>query len=87
MRFHASFKTPDAANHEGFLDQAEREVLLRHGLLDDHDHVDPERDDLVDEYNTIAHRMAGFAERWVRHGESITVEFDTEAGTCKVVEP
>lgn len=83
MKFRASFKTPDAANHEGFIDQAEREVMRRHGIEDDH--VDPEREDLVDEYNEIAHEMAKFAAQWVKYGECVTLEFDTELGTCKAV--
>lgn len=84
MKFWASFKTPNAANHEGFIDQAEREVMRRHGIEDDH--IDPERDDLVDEYNDVAHRMAEFAGRWVKYGETVVLEFDMEKGTCRVVE-
>jgi hypothetical protein len=82
VKFYATFKTPDAATFEGFIEQAEREVMRRHDLLDE-DHIDPEREDLVDEYNEVAHEMAKFAKQWVNSGETVVLEFDTEAGTCK----
>ena len=91
MKFCATFKTPDAATYETFLERAELEVMLKNpdGVIKDRhgesDHIDPERDDLVDQYNDIAHNMADFARWWVGQGEYITVEFDTEAGTCTVV--
>lgn len=91
MKFKAYFKTPDAATHEAFIEMAEFEVARRHGLsledLEEHGgHIDPEREDLVDEYNELAHEMAGFAERYVKWGEHVVVEFDTEAGTVTVLE-
>ena len=83
MRFSLTFKTPGAGAYETFVEDAEREVIRRHGL--EVDHIDPEDEEKVDEYNDVAHAMYDFAKRWVSHGEYITVEFDTELGTCRAV--
>jgi hypothetical protein len=83
MKFCVTFKTPDAASFESFIEYAELEVIRRHGIEDDR--VDPEREDLVDEYNDIAHEMVKFAKKWVRSEEYVTLEFDTDKGTCTVL--
>jgi hypothetical protein len=89
MIFWATFKTPDAATHESFLEQAEKFVMADHpeAVMDHNgvDHIDPERDDLVDRYNELAHDMVAFAKRWVGHGETITIEFNTDEGTARPV--
>lgn len=83
MKFCITFKTPDAANFDSFIEDAEREVMRRHGIEDNH--IDPEREDLVDEYNEVAHEMAKFAKKWVRSEEYVTLEFDTDKNTCTVL--
>ncbi len=92
VKFRAWFKTPDAATYETFLEQAEAIVMrenpdavLEFNGIDHIDHIDPEREDLVDRYNELAHEMATFARRWVEHGELIGIEFDTETGTARPV--
>jgi hypothetical protein len=36
-------------------------------------------------FNEMKEPMQEFASRWVKYGEYITIEFDTEAGTATVV--
>jgi hypothetical protein len=71
MKFRVVFKTPDAV-----------EDALRSDLPEPADEDDEEAVYCLQE--TIDEAI-DFAARWVRYGESVTVEFDTEANTATVV--
>jgi hypothetical protein len=70
MKFRVVFKTPDA------LHDAVKDAL---GDEDEDDDEDESED------GPTAKSLISFAERWVRWGEYVTVEFDTVAGTATVV--
>lgn len=70
MKFTVTMKSPDALNYA--MDDL-RTILIEDGVSDEDD-----REDLIEQ-------ARDFANRWMRWGEYIDVEFDTEEGTAKVV--
>lgn len=87
MQITLTFKTPDAV--QDCIDGAEQELINQ--CLRDHE-VDSEEEleDLVQEELMVQiHQqredLTRFLSRWVRYSEVLTVEFDTEDETCRVV--
>lgn len=75
MKYTVSMKCPDA------LDDSIKEAVRAE--VDDIEQIDDEeREDLAE---TRADKYRDQARRWFRYGEYITVEIDTDAGTCVVV--
>lgn len=75
MKFQVTMKCPDALNDS--IDEAVREELGELALDQD------ERELVAD---SRAEKAREFCRRWFEYGEYLTVEVDTEAGTCAVVE-
>ena len=75
MKFQVTLKDPDGP-YDTIQDEAKRQVSEIEGLDED------ERESLVDER---VKKMRDFSGPWLKYGEYITVEFDTEAGTAVVV--
>jgi hypothetical protein len=73
MIFRTIFKTPDAV-YESVKDIAEQEAC---GIVDE--------DENCDRQSEIRTELEDFASKWVKFGEMITVEFDTEKGTANIV--
>lgn len=73
MKFKVTFKTPDAV-YESVKDIAEQEAC---GIVD--------ADENCDRQSEIRTELEDFASKWVKYGEVITVEFDTEKGTANIV--
>jgi len=76
MKFKIQFKDPDGV-YEGTKDAA-NDSLEGVG----HDLNEEELDELV---LMRREKLVTALSKWVEHGEYITVEFDTEAGTATVV--
>lgn len=80
MKFRVIMKTPDA------MEDACREVaeinLSRRSEDEGGDCSAEDTKVLIEEQS---HTLANFACKWMRHGELVTLEFDTEADTCVVV--
>lgn len=76
MKFRVSMKDPDT------LDDAIRDAVDR-----SFDGMGTLEDEEVDALAAVRKRKAkDVCSRWFRYGEYLTVEIDTEAGTCSVVE-
>ena len=75
MKFEVTMKTPDA--FDDVLDEAVYDELHRSPLIGD----------ALDELE-VQLRASGKAikEKWFRFGELVTLEIDTDAGTCVVKE-
>ncbi len=73
MRFTVTFKTPDAVDR-AFGDLTEEAL----GLEGDPEDVERDLSDRKDDLRT-------FLERWVRNGEVVYLEFDTESKTATVL--
>jgi hypothetical protein len=76
MKFRVTFKSPDAvydAIHEAVQSTIPEGVKFIESDLNDE--LDDKRQELKD-----------FAKKWVRYDEYVTVEFDTDAKTCTVME-
>lgn len=73
MKFRVQFKDPDVV-HDAAVEAAE--AGMPEGLSEE------EKEQLLD---ARAEKLTDFASTWVKYGEYITVEFDTEAGTATVV--
>lgn len=71
MKFRVTFKTPDAVETAIMDELSPRIAESEDEKLD--------REDKIEE-------LKEFASQWVKYDEYITVEFDTEAGTCRVVQ-
>jgi len=70
MKFRVTMKTPDALDYA--LEDLE-EQMIEHAFLDK-----DERDEQINE-------ARDFANRWIKWGEYIEVEFDTKEGTATIV--
>lgn len=81
MKFRVTMKDPDGP--EDSLQDAARDAVRDMApealkeLLELH-----ERSELVD---MKQEKLRAFTSRWLEYGEYVTLEFDTEAGTCVVV--
>ena len=73
MKFNVTFKTPDAV-YETVKDISEQEAC---------EVVDI--DENCDKQSEIRTELEDFASKWVKFGEIVTIEFDTEKGTAIVV--
>ena len=73
MIFTATFKTPDVLENT-------ISDIVKHDTY----HI-RDLDEREATKEVITSQLTKFAQKWVRYGEYITVEFDTEKGTCKVL--
>lgn len=76
MKFRIQLKDPDGFC-DGFDDAVRESVSNIDGLDDD------ERSEVLDKRGETLRKFSG---RWVQYNEYITIEFDTDANTAKVVE-
>ena len=74
MKFKVTFKDPDVVS-DAITEAIKRELVQLP--------LSPEEIEAVVELRE--HEINNFTDTWVEYGEYITVEFDTEAGTCTVV--
>jgi len=74
MRFQVTFKTPDSLENT-----VDEETEYELSTLEDEFQDDENREE-------IKAKLMKFASKWVKWSEYITVEFDLEAETCKVLE-
>lgn len=75
MKFLVTFKTPDA------LEESIREAVLE-SMENLHSLSEREQEAAAKvRYEIVAEKCC----RWFEHGEYVTVEVDTDAGTCVVV--
>jgi hypothetical protein len=79
MKFKVQLKDPDVL-HDAIRDAVTKHVAEKAAAMD---LDDEERQNLVDRR---CDRIAEMAGRWFKWGEYLTVEIDTEAGTCTVLE-
>ena len=75
MKFQVTMKDPDGP-YECIQDSAKASIAEIEGLSPD------ERESLEEKRAEALTRVAG---KWLKYGEYVTVEFDTEAGTATVV--
>jgi hypothetical protein len=75
MKFQITMKDPDGP-YECIQDAATDSLTQISGLSEE------ERETLKDQR---VGQLRTFADKWMKYGEYITVEFDTEAGTAVVV--
>ena len=76
MKFRVTMKDPDGV-YESLRDATSESLKAEPGSLDE---------DEIDALTEIRQEKLGkFTEKWITYSEYITVEFDTEAGTCVVV--
>jgi hypothetical protein len=76
MKFSIQLKDPDGA-YDSIQDAAKASLMQIEGISES------EREALLDQRKAEFGRIAG---KWLRYGEYLTVEIDTEARTCTVVE-
>jgi hypothetical protein len=74
-KFRVTMKDPDTL-HDACKDAAAEQLESVKGIDGD------ERESLVDQR---AQKLRDFCGQWFRYGEYLTVEIDTDAGTCVVV--
>jgi hypothetical protein len=79
MRFRISMKTPDVADVA--IDVAVREAIERDECLTNA--LAPDEREYLAEMRR--EKVVEFTQRWLRHGEQLTVEFDTDDETATVV--
>lgn len=82
MKIRVTMKTPDALNYA--MKEAYPTTIPNYET-DEFDPMDPESD----KYNEAMDNRDNFKElcqKWFEYGEYVTLEIDTEAGTCVVVE-
>lgn len=82
MKLRISFKSPDAVYYAVAGEVADLEPTTPAEL----DELEEYDGDLGQWRSWRAKQLTDALERWVRYGEVVTVEFDTEASTAKVVE-
>ncbi len=75
MKFRVMMKDPDTLS-DAIRDAAEESVALLGLDLDEREVVEERR---IEKTRDLCHR-------WFKYGECLTVEIDTEAQTCTVVE-
>jgi hypothetical protein len=76
MKFQLTFKDPDGV-YESLKSELRESVDNIPGLSDN------ERNDLME---SRKEEMTEFIRKWVEYQEYVTIEFDTEANTCVVME-
>jgi hypothetical protein len=74
MKFKITMKDPGA--HDCIEEEAEDQVRSLDLAEDEREAIKELR----------IEKLKEFASKWMEHSEYLTVEFDTEAGTCTVVE-
>ena len=74
MKFTISFKDPDVV-HDAVREAVEREVNAIESLDAD------EKEDLIE---TRSEKINDKLDKWIKYGEYVSIEFDTEAGTATV---
>lgn len=74
MRFRATFKSPDAIYHAA--NEAAESAISS-------DVEEFARSEMVEEKR---HELTIAVDKWVKYGEYVTIEFDTEKGTATVCE-
>ena len=86
MKFKATFKTPDALERAIFAAaEAEHRTTLDESGVDAWYEMSA-----AERYPVIEARVleiGGAAEKFLQHGEYLTVEFDLDLDTCTVVRP
>jgi len=73
MKFKVTFKSPDAV-YQSAIDAA---GSATQNIVDDEERHQA--------YDDVRHELEEFADKWVRYGEYITIEFDTDANTATVI--
>lgn len=76
MRFNITFKTPDAISH------VVRELAEKYNV------PKPNPATLqgdISDTQDLADSVHAFTSNWIKHGEYVTIEFDTDAGTATVL--
>lgn len=84
MKFSVTMKTPDVLDYA--MKNARQDLLESRGLNDeDYPTIEdlPEVDYIA--VSELYDTMKNTAEKWIRHGEYVTLEFDTETGACIVL--
>lgn len=83
MKFRITLKDPNGA--DASLDhEIERFMELMKESLPDGS-VDPEElEQMEDQHRDVVQK---YMNMWLRYGEYVTLEIDTDAGTCTVVKP
>ena len=86
MKFQLTFKTPDVVSQavEDGINSFRPEKDFTHEELVEYDNIDDE-DEKRDYIRSIVTSRAKFINSIVRYGEYITVEFDSEDKSAKVV--
>lgn len=79
MKFRVQMKDPDGPS-DCLQEEAERLVNEISGVKDGLD-----ADEIEQLVESKREKLQAFARKWMRYGEYLTVEFDTEAGTATVV--
>lgn len=80
MKFRVMFKTPDAVSGAvGQVVHGETNRQLREGGQDF------DEEEFAAAADHILHNAIVFTRKWVKYGEYVTIEFDTEAGTATVI--
>jgi hypothetical protein len=87
MKITLTFKTPDAV--ETALEHA-MQFFIYQFLQDQGDEVPAEltaaqQEELDEKRQQQREHLTALLERWIQYGEVLTVEFDTEKGTCQVL--
>lgn len=75
MKFSVTFKDPDGP-YDSIQDAAKAQVDAMTGIDED------EREGLLE---SRVGKLREFTGQWLKYGEYVTIEFDTEAGTATVV--
>jgi hypothetical protein len=75
MKFRVTFKTPDA------LEYAAQEV----SVVEARQQAEHDGATFYDAQGEAYDAAIEFGKKWVKYGEYVTIEFDTEAGTATVV--
>jgi len=88
MKFRITFKTPDAVEHAISQELGDMKNELREKFCNNLDDCVDCQDELHDELQEIQdarEKAEQLIEKFVKHGELITIEFDTDAETATVV--
>lgn len=80
-KFCVTFKTPDAVDDPAG-EEAVREASRRLKELGRGDDLGEEHEELTEYWKKC---FKAFAAKWVKYGEYVTIEFDTDAGTATVL--
>ncbi len=83
MKFQVTLKTPDAQDYaiESALEIVKNELQSQEENADSG--LDP--DDVEDYLSEKKDELKEFTDKWFRYGECVTIEFDTDTQTAKVI--